>query len=149
MIKILLSTVIIAFVGCKQRPSQIVITDFNNGLRYEQLVDLNNGTRVITKTDDSDGSFVIIIPGDILWCEYQEGRVYGQKVGQQKPAHWMDPSWGKAGYFSLNPSKLRMNAATDEDRVEQALEWFSRKDELIMRLNGEDEGASPAKEPPK
>ncbi len=130
MITLFLLILFLLGQGCNQRPSYLVIKEFESGLKYEQLADLNNGTRVITKENGVENSAEIIVPGDIIWCESLGGVIFGEKLAQKKPADWMHSDWEKNGFFVLNPSKLRMNAPTDAERMQGAVEWFPSREDL-------------------
>jgi hypothetical protein len=117
--------------ACNSRPAVVLIKQFENGIRYEEFTDLNSGIRALTQTNTKDGSRDFVIPGNVVWCEARDGFIIGEKRPQKKPADWMHDDWEKReGFFLLMPSKLNPNAASDEEVLREAVDWFETQAEL-------------------
>ncbi|MCD8533615.1 MAG: hypothetical protein LR011_02015 [Verrucomicrobia bacterium] len=121
--------------SCQRHPAVTVIWELPSGIIYKRLENVGNGVRALSlarqRQSDTGYSSMIIVPPDILWCEIRGNQIIGEKASFPPLAQWMNSNdWERAGFFILNPSAIKPQAATEDEMLGTAISWFATKEEL-------------------
>ncbi len=128
---LLVVTMCVLATSCRRHPTVATITKMPGDIVYERLEDIADGARVLTlNVQETPKAGYIIIPGDVLWCEFRENLIIGEKVALPRPAYWMDANWERSGFFIVNLSAINHRLPYTEKSFSTAIKWFTTKEEL-------------------